>query len=62
MPSQAEIRENITNQIVAALKSGQTPPWRKPWVDHPNGGLPTNVVSSKRYQIKRRDTGDNAGR
>jgi antirestriction protein ArdC len=32
MPSQAEIRQSITQQIVAALKEGKTLPWRSPWV------------------------------
>ena len=31
MPTQNEIRERITNTIVEALKSGQLPPWRRPW-------------------------------
>lgn len=50
MPSQAEIRQSITNRIVEALKNGQTPPWRKPWVGHPNAGLPTNLMSKKPYR------------
>jgi antirestriction protein ArdC len=48
MPSQAEIREKITNEIVAALQAG-TPPWRKPWVNDKNAGFPANIVSEKRY-------------
>jgi hypothetical protein len=31
LPSQTEIRQQITNQIIRALKSGKLPPWRKPW-------------------------------
>jgi antirestriction protein ArdC len=50
MPSQQEIRQRITNQIVQALKEGKVPPWRSPWVGHPNAGLPTNIVSNKRYR------------
>ena len=50
MPSQAEIRQQITNQIVDALKSGQVPPWKIPWVGHPNAGIPTNIISSKKYR------------
>ena len=48
MPSQAEIREKITNEIVAALQAG-TPPWHRPWVNDKNAGFPANVVSKKRY-------------
>jgi len=50
MPSQQEIRQSITNRIVEALKSGQTPAWRKPWVGHPMAGLPANIISNKRYR------------
>lgn len=50
MPSQAEIRQQITDQIVNALKSGQVPPWKIPWVGHPNAGIPTNIISSKKYR------------
>lgn len=50
MPSQAEIRKAITNRIVEALREGKVPPWRSPWVGHPNAGLPTNIVSNKRYR------------
>ncbi|MGY8771598.1 MAG: ArdC family protein [Pirellulales bacterium] len=49
MASQAEIRQQITNQIIDALKRG-TIPWRKPWINHENAGLPSNVISKKRYQ------------
>ncbi len=48
MPSQAEIREKISKQIVAALRAG-TPPWRKPWTNDKNAGFPANLVSRKRY-------------
>lgn len=50
MASQNEIRQRITNQIVAALKSGGVPPWRRPWQMGANAGSPTNVVSKKRYR------------
>ena len=49
MPSQIEIRQRITNQIIDALKSGNLPPWRKPWASHRNAGFPTNVVSKRSY-------------
>ncbi len=50
MPSQTEIRQRITNQIIEALKSGSLPPWRQPWASHPNSGSPTNVASKRRYR------------
>jgi antirestriction protein ArdC len=50
MPTQSEIRERITNTIVESLKSGNLPPWRMPWRSDPNWGLPTNVVSKKKYR------------
>lgn len=49
MSSQSELRQQITNQIIDALKSEKLPPWRKPWSAHRNAGLPTNVVSMNRY-------------
>jgi antirestriction protein ArdC len=49
MASQTEIRQRITNQIIDALKSGNLPPWRKPWASHPNAGFPANVVSKRSY-------------
>lgn len=50
MPSQAQIRTKIANEIVEALKSGDLPPWRMPWATHPNGrGLPANAISRRPY-------------
>lgn len=43
-----QIREEITDAVVAAIKGG-TPPWRQPWHNNPNGGWPTNFVSKRRY-------------
>jgi antirestriction protein ArdC len=43
-----EIRTNITNNIINALKDGKVP-WHRPWSDDPNSGAPVNVVSKKRY-------------
>jgi antirestriction protein ArdC len=49
MQSQNEIRQSITNRIVAALKQGKIP-WRRPWTDVPNPAkLPTNFVSKRAY-------------
>jgi antirestriction protein ArdC len=49
MPSQNEIRQNITDQIIQALQSNALPPWRKPWSGTENTGHPCNVVSRKKY-------------
>jgi hypothetical protein len=40
VPTQNQIREAITNQIVDALKSGDLPPWRRPWALDRNAGPP----------------------
>jgi antirestriction protein ArdC len=50
MPTQAEIRQSITEKIVAALRSGTVPFWRRPWSQSENTGMPTNAVSGKKYQ------------
>ena len=50
MSSQQQLRQSITEQIAAALESGDTPPWRRPWRVGPNAGLPANVVSRKAYR------------
>ncbi len=50
MSAQQQLRQSITEQIVAVLESGDTPPWRRPWRVGPNAGLPTNVVSKKSYR------------
>ena len=49
MPNNAQIRTDITNQIVAAIESGDLPPWRKTWRCCPNSGWPVNVVSRRPY-------------
>lgn len=49
MPSQHEIRQQITSQIVEALKRG-TAPWRRPWSVDKNAGLPANAVSRRRFR------------
>jgi len=50
MASQQQLRQSITEQIVAALEAGGTPPWRRPWRVGPNAGSPANVVSKKPYR------------
>ncbi|MCB9924897.1 MAG: DUF1738 domain-containing protein [Planctomycetaceae bacterium] len=49
MPSNQQVRQDITNQIVEAIESGELPPWKKSWRCCPNSGWPTNVVSRKPY-------------
>ena len=49
MPTQIEIRQQVTDRIVAALKSGQLPPWRKPWTADPNCGFPRSFATDKPY-------------
>lgn len=49
MPSQNEIRESITADLIALLQKG-TKPWKKCWNSDPNcSGLPRNVSSGKAY-------------
>jgi len=43
MPTQTEIRDSVTNQILAALENG-TAPWRRPWSSSKNAGYPKNVT------------------
>jgi antirestriction protein ArdC len=50
MPSQNEIRQQITDKIIEALESGNLPPWRRVWRDDPNAGFPTNVASGNQYR------------
>lgn len=48
MASQSELRQQITNQIVAALEQN-TIPWKKPWRCSPNAGRPANCLSRRCY-------------
>jgi antirestriction protein ArdC len=50
MPSQNDIRQSITNQIIAALESGSVPPWRRPWRLGKNSGAHANIVSRRTYK------------
>ncbi len=50
MSKTQEIRNKINAQIVAALESGKTPPWKRPWCLGKNSGSPTNVASKKPYR------------
>lgn len=46
MPSQTDIRQQVTDQIIAALKNG-LPPWKKPWKSL--NGPHRNVLSGRSY-------------
>ncbi|QDT59429.1 DNA primase TraC [Stieleria bergensis] len=48
MPTQTEIRQDITNRIVAALEQDLLP-WRKPWSTSPNVGRAANFTSGNNY-------------
>lgn len=50
MANQNQIREQITNQIIAALESGSVPPWRRPWKLGHDAGPAANVVSRRSYR------------
>ena len=46
MPSQTELRKQITERIIAALE-GNILPWRKSWVSTRNTGRPSNVATKR---------------
>lgn len=48
MPNPSELRQQITNQIVAALEQN-TIPWRRPWSISKNAGRPANALSQRAY-------------
>ena len=50
MPSQTEIRRQITATIIKSLESDNLPPWRRGWRTSPNTGFPRNIVSRKTYR------------
>ncbi|QDV56244.1 ArdC family protein [Rosistilla oblonga] len=51
MATTTEIRQQITNDIIAALSSDQLPPWRKPWSNDPNApGLHTSLSTGNCYR------------
>lgn len=72
MSTQNEVRQKITDQIIAALSDEtKLPPWRKPWRTNANAGHPTNVVSKRGYtgvnplvflSLKRQNSADYVGR
>jgi antirestriction protein ArdC len=48
VPSQSEIRQQITHEIINSLQQGIVP-WKRPWSADRNCGRPTNVVTKKPY-------------
>jgi antirestriction protein ArdC len=48
MPSQSQLRQQITAQIVSALERDLVP-WRRPWSVSKNTGRPANVLSKRPY-------------
>jgi antirestriction protein ArdC len=50
MANQTQIREQITQGIIAALESGSVPPWRRSWRLGQNAGAPANIVSKRSYR------------
>ena len=51
MPNANEIRQQITNDIIAALSSNELPPWRRPWANDPNApGLHTSLSTGNSYR------------
>lgn len=47
MARQSDIRQQVTDQIIAALKSSDLPPWKKPWKSLT--GPHRNVISGRSY-------------
>ena len=43
----AEIKDKVAGTIIAALKAGNLPPWRKPWYD--GGLIPRNGMTKRPY-------------
>jgi len=48
MPSNSQLRQSITAEIVTAIENG-VKPWKRPWAKSPNSGRPANVASKKPY-------------
>jgi antirestriction protein ArdC len=49
MSKQQELRESITNQIIAAIEGGSLP-WRRPWSISANAGAPCNSITRRLYR------------
>jgi antirestriction protein ArdC len=49
MPSQKQIREEITAKIIKALEEGVRP-WVRPWSVSPNSGRPASIIGGRPYR------------
>ena len=50
MPSQNDIRQQITQSIIESLEKGGVPPWRRPWRVGKNTGAHANALSKRSYR------------
>lgn len=51
MPNPSDIRQTVTDTIIAALRNGGLPPWKRPWADDPNApGLHTSMSTGTAYR------------
>lgn len=50
MPSQSDIRNAVTSQIIEALKTGGIPPWKRCWSLDPNCGSPRSLSTLRGYR------------
>ncbi len=48
MPTQTELRKELTDQILSALDNGVVP-WKQPWSLDPNCGRPLNGDTKRPY-------------
>lgn len=49
MSKQNELRKEITDRLIDAMKQGLVP-WRKPWTGDESCGFPVNILSGKPYR------------
>ena len=49
MPSQTQIRQEITAKIIEALEQGMKP-WQRPWSVSKNTGRPVNIIGGRQYR------------
>ena len=49
MSKNAELRKQLTDQIIRAIEQNDVLPWRRPWTVSKNVGLPRNVITRRLY-------------
>lgn len=49
MSKNAELRKQLTDQIIRAIEQNDVLPWRRPWAVSKNVGLPRNAVTKRLY-------------